>query len=103
MKSRDAMVRAARGAITVRPLMMPRLRWRRPLEDVGFEISERPSAPLGMESRPPIVKFDVDGDSRWDRVVWCRVSRCRMIVGYVLHSTRDSSNLLKGEHTIGVS
>jgi hypothetical protein len=49
------------------------------------------------------VKFDVDGDSRWDRVVWCRVSRCRMIVGYVLHSTRDSSNLLKGEHTIGVS
>jgi len=41
-----------------RPLMMPLDRERRPAvgEDVGLEVSDMPSGPFGMESRPPILK-----------------------------------------------
>lgn len=45
------MVRAAKGATTVRPLIGPFLRYR----EVGFETSEIPSGERGTERRPPIL------------------------------------------------
>lgn len=89
------MVRAAKGAMTVwdvladvmryksgkksltRPLMMPppRVRRARALADVGLEVSLMPSAALGMESLPPMMKvFEV------------RRSGCRSFQMRVRHS-----------------
>jgi len=51
MKRRAAIVKAAKGATTVRPLIGPFLRY---CGEVGFEISEMPSGERGTERRPPI-------------------------------------------------
>jgi len=70
MKRRAAIVKAAKGATTVRPLIGPFLRY---CGEVGFEISEMPSGERGTERWPPISGDweAVRAESIGEVFVWC--------------------------------